>query len=122
LDRGATSFHEDRATRLLLLGLMAAGGAAYLVVLLFTRAPHGEVDLDERDQRILREAPGIQSAAIMITLALWTVVLTEKYWAQGSIPIAYPYLILMSALIVHLLALCVGILLGYRRERLRGEG
>ena len=121
-DRGAESFYQDRTTRLLVVGIILAGIVGYGAVLLplMAAAAHRRKTpvLDERDRAILSRAPAVEAGAIKLSLAAWAVGLTEAYWDQGSIPIAYPYLIFMTTLVVSLTALSLGILLGYRRDAL----
>jgi hypothetical protein len=119
-DRGAESFYQDRTTRLLVSGIILAGIVGYSAVLLPLKAAAARRRetpvLDERDRAILSRAPAVQATAIKLSLAAWAVGLTEVYWEAGSIPIAYPYLIFMTTLVVSLTALSLGILLGYRRD------
>ena len=72
--------------------------------------------LDERDRAILGRAATAQAAGILITLAIWTVGLSETFHAAGAVPVFYLYLVFWSCVVVHLLGLPVGILLGYRRS------
>jgi len=57
----------------------------------------------------------VQLWADFISLVVWSIALTEIYWDQGQIPVIFPYLIVMSCLIVNILAMSVGILIGYWR-------
>lgn len=75
----------------------------------------GDARLDERDRAILAASQGLRSVAVLLTLAVWTVGLQERYWDTGSVPISYLYLVFWSCLVVSLLAFPVGILAGYRR-------
>ncbi len=61
------------------------------------------------------KAPIIQLWAVSISLAVWSIALTEIYWDQGQIPVIFPYLILMSLFIVNVLSQSIGILIGYWR-------
>ena len=74
------------------------------------------VDVDERDLAILRRAPQVQLIAVMLTLVGWVIGLTETYWEQGSIPIMWPYIMMMTTLLVSTLAQALGVLIGYRRN------
>ena len=71
--------------------------------------------MDERDKVIMGRAPVVQLWAVFISLAVWSIALTEIYWDQGHIPVIFPYLILMSLFIVNVLAQSLGILIGYWR-------
>jgi len=53
---------------------------------------------------------------VMLTMAAWVIGLTETYWEQGSLPIMWPYIMMMSTLLVSTLAQALGVLIGYRRS------
>jgi hypothetical protein len=91
----------------------------YAVTLRIKRRKPGrsEVLIDERDKEIVRRATMVQVWAVLISLFIWAIALTEAYWGQKSIPIIYAYLIAISGLIVNILAQAIGILIGYRRTR-----
>ncbi len=111
-----SKFLTNDRLRMLVYGVFAAGALAYgLVSLLTRRAYRGEVLLDERDREILAAAPRIQAIAILVTLLIWAVALTESYWEAGAVPIAFPFLIFVSSAVAGLLAFSAGIVLGYRR-------
>jgi hypothetical protein len=69
--------------------------------------------MDERDREIMNRAPAVRSAAALVTLAAWSVVLTEAYRDEGSVPLIFPNLIFASTFMVSVLARSVGVLLGY---------
>ena len=71
--------------------------------------------MDERDRVIMGRAPVVQLWAVIISLAVWMIALTEFYWDGGQIPVGFPYLILFSTLIVSTVSQSVGILIGYWR-------
>jgi len=113
---GVQAFETDDSTRILIsllyVGLLAT---AFFAVSLKTRNGGG-VDVDERDLAILKRAPQIQLIAVMVTLAAWVIGLTETYHDQGSIPIMWPYVMMMSTFIAITLAQSLGVLIGYRRS------
>jgi len=114
---GPDAFDTDTVVRLSVTGVLLFGIAlftAFLVrVRLWLRREDGA--LDERDRAILKGAPSAQPGAMLITLAAWMIGLSETYRAAGHVPLVYLYLIFWSLLIVDLIALPLGILLGYRR-------
>ena len=114
---GASAYSEDSTMRLTLGALLVGGVIAYLLIVsLRINLPGKEkIVIDERDKRILERAPRIQLVAILISLAVWCIALTEYYWTLRQIPVVFPYLILLSMLIVKVLADSLGILLGYWR-------
>jgi len=120
--RGTPLISQDKTLRLTSWALMLAGGTLWGALLWFMRAREREAQLDERDRSILAGAPAVQSGAVLVVMALWTVTLTEIYWERGVVPLDYLSLIFFSCLITHLVALPAGILLGYRRERYHAQG
>jgi hypothetical protein len=68
---------------------------------------------DERDHEIFRRAPGAQVVAVFVMLFAWSVVLPRVYADEGSVPIAFPTLMVWSAFVVSVIAQSVGVLLGY---------
>jgi len=110
---GPVAYFDDDELRLVVLGLLMATLVSYLVVIVPTgprAASKGA--LDERDQRVLGIAPNIQAAAGLVTVALWSVALTEAYRGEG-IPTGFMYLLFWSVFVAYMLAHSAGILFGY---------
>ncbi len=63
----------------------------------------------------LARASLAQSVAMLLTLAVWVVGVTETFRATHLVPSVHLYLLFWSCVIANLAALPVGILLGYRR-------
>ena len=116
--RGVTSFDDDLVLRAIAYVLCVGGLLVYAVTLRIKRRKPGrsEVLIDERDKEIVRRATMVQVWAVLISLFIWAIALTEAYWDQKSIPIIYAYVIAISGLIVNILAQAIGILIGYRRS------
>ena len=110
---GVTAYTEDQGMRAILAALLIGGLLAYSIMMITTLRKPSLVD--ERDRLIMSRAPVVQLWAVMISLAVWSITLTEIYWEQGQIPVIFPYLIFMSLFIVNVLAQSVGILIGYWR-------
>ena len=108
---GVSTFSEDQGFRLIVDGLWV-GGLIFYGILMLTLRKQSQVD--ERDRLILGRAPVAQLWAVIFSLVIWTIVLTESYWDQGIPPI-FMYLVLMSTLIVSAVAQSIGILIGYWR-------
>ena len=108
---GVSTFSEDQGFRLIIDGLWV-GGLIFYGILMLTLRKQSQVD--ERDRLILGRAPVVQLWAVIFSLVIWTIVLTESYWDQGIPPI-FMYLVFMSALIVSAVAQSIGILIGYWR-------
>ena len=108
---GVSTFSEDQGFRLIIDGLWI-GGLIFYAILMITLRRQRQVD--ERDRLILGRAPVVQLWAVILSIVIWTIVLTESYWDQGIPPI-FMYVVFMSTLIVSAVAQSIGILIGYWR-------
>ncbi len=117
--KGVAAYDEDKGMRLIVMGLFVGGLALYALTFSFTRRKSGQEGVwrDERDEVIMRKAVNVQLWAVIISLVVWMIVLSEIYWDQGQMPVIFLFLIAMSSLIVNMLAQAIGILVGYRRMR-----
>jgi len=75
---------------------------------------------DERDRVILRRVPVYQTFAVLFTLAIWMVALTETYQEEGQMPIVFPHLIFFSAIVVNIVFASAGTLMAYWSARRHG--
>ncbi len=116
--RGVASFDDDLVMRAIAYVLCVGGLLVYAITLRIKRRKPGrpEVLLDERDEKIIKRATMVQLWAVLLSLFIWAIALTEAYWSQKSIPIVFVYLIAISGLIVNILAQAIGILIGYWRS------
>jgi len=114
---GVATFNEDLGFRVIVDVLWVGMLVTNLSVVNLIIRKQGQVD--ERDKFIVVRATKVQLLAVILSLVVWMIGLTEIYWDQGAIPIVFPYLILMSTLIVSTLAQSIGILIGYWRGALR---
>ena len=114
LKGGVSAFNEDQGFRLIIDGLWIGGLIFYL--LLFETIVRKQNQVDERDRLIMNRAPRVQWLAVIFSLVIWMIALTESYWDQGQIPVIFLYLQFMSILIVSSVAQSAGILIGYRRR------
>ena len=104
---------------LLIYGLFIAGVLAYVAMLYITgwRMRREGVIMDERDRMILRKVPVYQMFAVLITLAAWSVILTEVYHDQGQVPVVFPNLMFFSAIVVNMVFASAGTLIAYWRAK-----
>jgi len=117
------SMVHSRGDRLLFTGVLLVGVTLYLALVGGVGGRSARRFLvDERDQTILARASSVQSGAALLTLAACSVGLTEAYWDEGAVPVAYVYLVFWATFVVYLVSYSAGILLGYRRSRFDGEG
>jgi len=108
---GVSTFTEDQGFRIV-IDVLWVGGLIFYGILMLTLRKQSQVD--ERDRLILGRAPVVQLWAVIFSMVIWTIVLTESYWDQGIPPI-FMYLVFMSTLIVSAVAQSIGILIGYWR-------
>jgi hypothetical protein len=54
--------------------------------------------------------------AVLVTVAIWMVGLQERYSEAGAVPVVWLMLVFWSCVVASVLALPLGILLGYRRS------
>ena len=115
---GPQTIYDDDGLRtvftLCLLGIIVV----FLVVTVLLKAWVSRAGgaLDERDRAILGRAGTWQSPAMLLTLAAWMVPLIEHFHSAGAVPLFYLYLIFWSCWAASLLALPLGILIGYRKR------
>ena len=110
---GTSTFKEDSGFRIIISVLWIGVLVTSLILTNLTLRKPGQ--FDERDKLIMRRAPVVQLWAVIFSLVAWMIALTESYWDEGQIPVIFPYLILISTLIVSTLAQSLGILIGYWR-------
>jgi len=108
---GVSTFTEDQGFRIV-IDVLWVGGLIFYGILMLTLRKQSQVD--ERDRLILGRAPVVQLWAVIFSMVIWTIVLTESYWDQGIPPI-FMYLVFMSTIIVSAVAQSIGILIGYWR-------
>jgi hypothetical protein len=115
--RGVTSFDDDSVLRGITYVLCVGGLLVYAGAMRIKRRKPGgsEVLIDERDKEIVRKAAMVQLWAVLLSLFIWAIALTEAYWGEKSVPVIFVYLIAISGLIVSIIAQAMGILIGYRR-------
>jgi nicotinamide riboside transporter PnuC len=106
-----TAFERDLNLRLIMYAVLIGVPLVYLILVNLTlRKP---TQVDERDRLIIERSSRAQWLAVIFSLVVWTIALTEIYHDQGQVPIAFLQLIFMSTLIISTLAQSLGILVGY---------
>jgi hypothetical protein len=105
------AFFDDLNSRLVLYAAVVGVPLIYLILVHITlRKPN---QIDERDKLIIEKSRSVQYLIIILSLAAWTIGLTELYNDTRQVPVEYLNLIMMSILIISPLAQSLGILLGY---------
>ena len=106
-----TAFERDLNLRLIMYAVLIGVPLVYLILVNLTLRK--STQLDERDRLIIERSSRAQWLAVIFSLVVWTIALTEIYHDQGQVPIAFLQLIFMSTLIISTLAQSLGILVGY---------
>ena len=106
-----TAFERDPNLRLVTYAVLIGVPLIYLILVNLTlRKP---TQFDERDRLIIEKSSRAQWLAVIFTLVVWTIALTEVYQDQGQVPLTFLKLIFTSTLIISTLAHSFGILVGY---------
>ena len=106
-----TKFFDDLNSRLVLYVAVIGVPLIYLILVhISLRKP---TQIDERDRLIIEKSRSVQHIIIILSLAAWTIGLTEVFHSQGQVPVEYLDLIFMSILIISPLAQSLGIVAGY---------
>ena len=112
---------SDDSTRVGIIYILLSGAVLMGVMHLATRPGEKHLARDERDLNIMRRAMNVQIAATLISVLLWTVVLTERFHEAGVMPVGYLYIMMISILLINLFARDLGIIVGYMRGGGHGE-
>jgi hypothetical protein len=115
---GVSAFDRDLSLSLVTYAALIGIPLTYLILIDLTL--HKPTQLDERDRLIVLRSGRAQWLAVILSLAAWTIVLTETYRERGEIPVVFLTLIMISTLTVSVLAQSFGILFGYWRMERRG--
>ncbi|UCG83477.1 MAG: DUF2178 domain-containing protein [Dehalococcoidia bacterium] len=106
-----TAFERDQNLRLITYAVLIGVPLIYLILVNLTLRK--STQLDERDRLIIEKSSRAQWLAVIFTLVVWTIALTEVYRDQGQVPIVFLKLIFTSTLIISTLAHSFGVLVGY---------
>ena len=119
LIRGNTgaSIFDNTDMRWLVTGLFVGGILACGVLLYITkrRSQPEEATLDELGKKILVKALVLQLLTLGISLSIWTIALTQVFWSHYGIPTLLTHLMFFTSTFASILALCLSILVGYRK-------
>ena len=110
---GITAFDTSEILRWMIYAALIGVPLAYL--LLIDLSLSKPTELDERDKLIILKANRIQWLAVIFSIVIWVIALTETYRVERQVPIDFLTLIMISILIISTLAQSLGILIGYWR-------
>lgn len=113
---GVTGLYEEPAARIAFWLILVVGIGVWGLAWALLRRRHGELVADERDRAVLARSFSVESMIVLLSLVTWTVALTERYWDEGAVPIAYLQLLFWTTFVGGALGRSLGIVLGYRRE------
>jgi hypothetical protein len=114
ITKGAAEYWENDDLRLLVVAIFIGGIVAHPLVSNLCHIKSvlkGRVD--EREGAIVSRSSIVQPPAILLTLAVWLLILTKRYHEQGAVPVVYLYLMFGSIILVMMTAQSVGVLLGH---------
>jgi hypothetical protein len=118
IEGDVTAFNRDETLRWITYAALIGVPLSYLILIDLTlRKPS---QLDERDRLIMLRSGKVQWLAVIFSLAVWMISLTEIFQEQRQVPVVFLTLIFMSILIISILAQSLGILLGYWRMSRNG--
>jgi hypothetical protein len=111
---GVDGFHEEPLARISFWLVLLIGVGVWTVSWYLTKR-RGGLALDERDRAVLARSFSVESIIVLLSLVAWTVGLTEAFWDEGSVPVAYLQLLFWSTFIGGAMGRSLGVILGYRR-------
>jgi hypothetical protein len=111
---GVEGFQDQSGARFSFWLLLLAGLGVWVAAWYRTKRS-GSLVMDERDRAVLARSFSVESMVVLVSLVAWTVGLTEAFWDEGSIPVAYLQLLFWSTLVGGAMGRSLGIVLGYRR-------
>ena len=106
-----TSIDDNLNTRL--VTYVAVIGVPLIYLILVNISLRKPTQIDERDKLIVEKSRSVQFLVSILSLAAWTIVLSEVYENKGQVPVEYLNLIFVSILIIGTLAHSLGIIAGY---------
>lgn len=113
---GAAFIDDDSIARWIFWILILGGIGVWSLAWYFIKRASGKAAVDERDRAVLARSLGVESMIVLLSIVTWTVVLTEVFWDEGAVPIAYLQLIFWTTFIGGVFGRSLGIVLGYHRE------
>ncbi|MDD4924557.1 MAG: hypothetical protein PHF74_07000 [Dehalococcoidales bacterium] len=115
IEGGIAAFDTSEILRWMIYAALIGVPLAYLLLIdLSLRKP---TELDERDRFIILKANRIQWLAVIFSIVIWVIALTETYHVERQVPVDFLTLIMISILIISTLAQSLGILIGYWKTR-----
>jgi len=117
--QGVQTWWDDDAIRLTVTGLfmLGLGGFAFYSVMIGVWSMREDGKLDERDRAIVARSPAGVGGAMLVTLAVWMIGLTETFRPSGGeMPTYFLHLIFWSCMMAHAVASIAGVLIAYRRS------
>lgn len=112
---GVEGMQEESSARISLWLMLLVGVGVWTLAWYSTKRKQGALVLDERDRAVLARSFSVESMVVLVSLVAWTVGLTEVFWDEGSVPIAYLQLLFWTTFIGGAMGRSLGVILGYRR-------
>ena len=112
---GVDGFYERAGARLIFWLLLMGGVGIWALAWRTVKRRSGAIVVDEHDRAVLARSFSVESMVVLLSLVAWTVTLTEAFWDQGSVPIAWLQLLFWTTFVGGAMGRSLGIILGYRR-------
>lgn len=120
---GAAVYWDDDDLRLTVTLIFIVGLMLQMSILMGPVAVGAQRrGLDERDKAVLARSTMVQSAFVLLTLAAWMIVLSERFREQGAVPVVYLNLIFGTVVLVLGIGQAAGVLIGYWMGVGNGQG
>ncbi|MBN1224621.1 MAG: hypothetical protein JXB23_15335 [Candidatus Aminicenantes bacterium] len=121
---GAATYVQDTTRKLLLAVLLGLGYLALFLVLFLVRVkPKGQtMFMDERDERIARQALGTAFIVLAIYVVLTCIVLYEFYYSSRVMPVGWMWFLAYSSSFVAISSRASVTLIFYARMNRHGQG
>jgi len=122
---GAASFADDKTRKLLLAAVLGAGYLGVVLTLFLTRARRlaaGRVEMDERDERIIRLANGVAVVVLGVSVFIGCIALYEWYHEAGLVPVGWMWFLAYASSFIAIASHAAATLVLYGRMDPHGQG
>lgn len=122
---GAESFAGDKARKLVLAAFLGVGYLGVFLTFFLTRGRHlpgGRVEVDERDERIIRRANGFSVVVLGIAIFIGCIALYEWYQDAGLVPVGWMWFLAYTSSFIAINSHAAAMLVLYGRMDPNGQG
>lgn len=121
---GAESYVQDMTRKILVAVLLGLGYLCLFLVLFLVRikSKDKKILMDERDERIARQAMGTAFVALGIYVFLMCIGLYEAYYKSEVMPVGWMWFLAYSSGFIAVLSRAITTLILYKRMSGHGQG